>query len=57
MEYEVISLPEHLASIKKKLNELGDKGYELISIVHQPDASKGLSKPDFSSYIAYFKKT
>ena len=53
MEYTVIALKESLVRIREQLNEEGKKGWELVSIVHQPNAYKN---PDFSGHLAYFKK-
>ena len=57
MEYHVKALKKDLVAIREQLEALGKEGWELISIVHQPDATKDLDKSVFSGHIAYLKKT
>lgn len=54
MQYEVISLPTKIEYIREELKSKGDEGWELVCVVHQPEAytGNGLSK-----YVAYFKKS
>ncbi len=56
MKYDVMVLKISLVSIREQFEKAGKEGWELISIVHQPDATKGINKSVFSSYLAYFKK-
>lgn len=59
MKYEVIALKKGLVAIREQLKKEGDDGWELISIVHQPDDLIDVSdsfKSEYSGHIAYFKK-
>jgi len=53
MQYRVESLKISLESIREQLKEIGKDGWELITIVHQPNAYKSESS---SGYLAYFKR-
>ena len=54
MQHHVISLKVKLEDIRKQLEEVGLEGWELVCVVPQPKAYKG--SPEFSEYLAYFKK-
>ena len=54
MQYRVESLKVRIEDIRKQLDEIGGDGWELVCVVHQPQAYKG--SPAFSEYVAYFTK-
>lgn len=56
MKYDVISLKKSLVAIGAQLTDKGNAGWELITVVHQPDATSHLDKDEYSDHIAYFKK-
>lgn len=53
VQYNVIPLKKDLASIMEQLKEQGNQGWELVTVIHQPEAYK---LAGLSSYLAYFKK-
>ena len=52
-EYKVLPLYFGCIEIQNSLNDQAKQGWSLITIVHQPNASKDNS---FNGYVAYFKK-
>jgi hypothetical protein len=54
MKYHVMPLKTGLHEIREQLEKEGKEGWELVSIVHQPLSD--YKSPNFSGYLAYFKK-
>ena len=53
MEHLVIVLPKEFKAIRDKLDEVGNEGWELVTVVQQPtDVRYEGTVP----YLAYFRK-
>jgi hypothetical protein len=52
MTYCVIYLAKDKRTVEQQLNELGDVGFKLVTIINQP--LKGNKGEEMSDYIAYF---
>ncbi len=53
MQYEVISLKTGIFEIRDQLKQMASEGWDLVTIVHQPDS---VSSEAPTPYLAYFKK-
>jgi hypothetical protein len=55
-KYEVRSLPPDINGVKSALKTIGSQGWEIISIVYQPNLRVNGSTEPQSDYFAYLKK-
>ena len=54
-EYEIIGLPKESGEMKAKLNEYGQKGWEVINIIQHPSPKEFLNATK-TNWFAFLKK-
>jgi hypothetical protein len=53
--YRIISLPDTWDKANKTLTNLGEEGWELVTIIHHSNAKEFWEDGGLSNYIAFFK--